>query len=142
MKDIPKICHLYFGGSGPMAQMMVFTILSFHKHNPDWQIIVYKTKQTDKELGANTYVPVYKGKDYFYMIEALPYVQIKVIDITEYGINKDIHSILGSDMFRMNVLYRQGGVYSDFDVIWLKPISDIIDVKCIGNPCHFSTTVC
>lgn len=142
MKDIPKICHLYWGGSGSMAELMVFTILSFHKYNPDWQIIIYRTKQKDDELGINTYVPVYSGVDYFYMIEELSYVQIKIIDIEDYGINKDVHSILGSDIFRMNILYREGGLYSDLDVIWLKPIEEIRNVECIGNPNDFETTVC
>jgi hypothetical protein len=142
MRGIPKICRLYWGGSGPMAQLMVFTILSFHKYNPDWEIIVYRTKQTSEELGVNTYVPVYNGKDYFEHIEKLPYVKIKIIDVADYGINKDAHSILGSDIFRMNVLYKEGGLYSDFDVIWLKPVEEIMNVDCIGNPKGFSTTVC
>jgi hypothetical protein len=141
MKNIPKICYFYWGGSGPMAEIMVFSVLSFHKHNPDWEIIIYKTKQRDDELGYNRYVPVYNGKDYFYMIDALPYVQVRTIDVTEFGINKDAHSILGSDIFRMNILYREGGVYSDLDVIWLKPMSEFVNIDCIGDPCDFECTV-
>jgi hypothetical protein len=142
MDKIPKICHLYFGGSGPMAQLMVFTILSFHKYNPDWKINVYRTKQVNEELGKNKFVSIYDGKDYFYMIEELPYVNIIKIDISDYRIKRDAHSIQGSDIFRMNILYREGGLYSDFDVIWLKPMSEFVNIDCIGNPRDFDTTVC
>lgn len=142
MEDIPRICHLYFGGSGPMAKLMVFTILSFHRYNPEWQIKVYKTKQKNNELGKNKYVSVYDGKDYFYMIESLPYVNIKVIDVTDYGIKKDIHSILGSDMFRMKILYDEGGLYSDFDMLWLKPIEELMNVDYFGDIDEFQSTVC
>lgn len=141
MKNIPKICYMYWGGSGPMAEIMVFTILSFHKYNPDWEIIIYRTKQKNEELGVNTYVSVYEGKDYFYLIERLSYVQIRTIDVAEFGINNDAHSILGSDIFRMNILYHKGGVYSDLDVIWLKPMNDFVNIECIGDPNDFESTV-
>lgn len=142
MKNIPKICHMYWGGSSNMALMMVFTIYSFHRLNPDWKIIIYRTKQKDEELGNQVYVKDYTGDDYFYLVEDLDYVTIKTIDVADYGVNKDAHSILGSDIFRTNVLYREGGIYSDLDVIWLKPLSEFKNINAIGNPGDFETTVC
>jgi hypothetical protein len=124
-----------------MAEIMVFSVLSFHKYNPDWEIVIYRTKQRDDELGYNCYVPIYNGKDYFYMIDELSYVQIRTIDVEEFGINKDAHSILGSDIFRMNILYREGGVYSDLDVIWLRSMSEFVNIDCIGYPGDFECTV-
>jgi hypothetical protein len=141
MKNIPHKCYMYWGGSGPMAEIMVFTVLSFHKYNPDWEIIIYRTKQTNDELGENSYVPIYDGKDYFYMVEALPYVKIIIIDVEEFGINKDAHSILGSDIFREIILHQEGGLYSDLDVIWLKSMDELINIDCIGDPNDFECTV-
>ena len=124
-----------------MARLQVFTVESFHKYNPDWQIIVYLTKQSYKELGANVYVPDYTGPDYFHLIEKLPYVEIREIDLLEDGIPLDAHSCQGSDLFRRNILYKKGGVYSDFDVIWLKPMKDFAKIDCLGDSRDFESIV-
>ena len=140
MRTIPKLCHIYWDKS-PMALLQIFTVVSFHKYNPDWKIIVYLTKQSYKELGPNIYVPDYTGPDYFYMIEKLDYVEIKEIDLVEYGVPLDAHSCQGSDNFRREILYREGGVYSDFDVIWLKPMSEFVNIDCIGDANDFESIV-
>ncbi|MGD0342706.1 MAG: glycosyltransferase [Bacteroidales bacterium] len=142
MKSIPKICYMYFGGSSNLPMLMVFTVISFHRLNPDWQIILYRTKQTNAELGRSPYDYSYTGKDYFHLIEAMDFVEIRTIDVDELGINRDVHSILGSDIFRTKVLYEKGGLYSDLDVIWLKPMSELVNASCIGDPADFECSVC
>jgi hypothetical protein len=125
-----------------MAQLNVLTVVSFHKYNPDWEIVIYLTKQPYYELGKNIYVPNYTGKDYFYKLSTLDYVKIVEIDLTEWGINKDIPACMSSDIFRRKILYEQGGVYSDFDTVWLRPIEYLSNVDCIGNPIDFESLVC
>jgi hypothetical protein len=142
MNAVPKICHFYWGGSSPMPELMIFTILSFHRYNPDWQIIVYSTLQKNEDLGVNLFNPVYVGKDYFPLLESMPFVIIKKINISDYGIRRGIHSSMGSDLLRTNVLYYIGGIYCDFDVLWLKSINEIVNIDCIGNPLKFDATIC
>ena len=133
---------MYWGGSTNMPLLMVFSVLSFHKLNPDWKIIIYRTIQKDEDLGRNPYDYYYTGNDHFWMIEAMDFVEIRIFDAIEYGIKKDIHSICGSDMFRTKILYENGGIYSDFDIIWLKPMSELANVDCIGDPNDFEFNVC
>jgi hypothetical protein len=140
MKTIPKKCHLYWDRS-PMAWLNLLTVVSFHKYNPDWEIIVYLTKQSPRELGKNTFVPDYTGPDYFKDLLALDYVTFKEIDVRDYGVPLCAHSCQGSDNFRREILYREGGVYSDFDMLWLKPVEVLRDVDCIGNPEDFECIV-
>lgn len=123
-----------------MPLLMTFTVLSFHRLNPDWKIIVYRTRQTDVELGKSPYDYSYTGKDYFYLIE--PLVEVRTIDVNDFGIKADIHSIMASDMFRTRILYENGGLYSDFDVIWLRPMTDFSNIYCIGDPTDFECSVC
>ena len=129
MDNIPKILHLYWDRS-PMAWLQTLTVTTFHKLNPDWEINVYLPKQN--YFGKAKYIPDYTGKDYFYLLEELDYIKIISIDVQKYGIDSDIHNILRSDIFRYNVLYDIGGVWSDFDVIWLRPIVDINSCKSVG----------
>jgi len=114
-----------------MSRLQVFTVESFHGLNPDWEIFVYTPLQ--KYTGKASYIPDYKGKDYFYLIENMPYVKIIDIDISTYGIKRDLHDILRSDIFRYHVLYKEGGLWIDFDIVWLKPMSHVYNIDYIGN---------
>jgi len=141
MKTIPKVCYLMWTSEAPMALLQVFTVVSFHKYNPDWKIIVYLSKQTEKELGSNIYVPEYMGKDYFYMVKNLDYVEIIEHNLIESGVSLGINAIVASDIIKRKLMYEFGGVYSDFDVIWLKPMSEFSNIDCIGDPMDFESVV-
>ena len=137
---IPKKCHLYWDRS-PMAWLNALTVISFRKYNPDWEIIVYLTKQSPQELGKNIFVPDFTGKDRLEDLLAFPNITFKEIDVRDYGVPLCAHSCQGSDNFRREILYREGGVYSDFDMLWLKPIDHLEKVECIGDPKDFECIV-
>lgn len=123
-----------------MSYLHALTVISFHEMNPDWQIIVYVTRQEHKASDGSRQNPVYKpyvGQDHFFLIEELPYVEIREIDFDRPG----IHSILISDIWRREILFDNGGVYSDFDCLWVRPMSDLLNVACLGDPSNFECTV-
>ena len=130
MDRIPKKLHLYWDKS-PISKLQVFTAESFHRHNPDWKIYLYTPIQDYK--GNEHYIPDYKGKDFFPLLKKLDYIEVVEVDISKYHIRSDLHNILRSDIFRYNMLYEEGGMWSDFDIIWLKPISDMNNINCIGK---------
>ena len=140
MKNIPKKCHLYWDG-GIMSKYNVLTVISFHKLNPEWEIIIYTPKQDVKNI-KNTYVKQYKEKDYFDEVKKLPYVVFKEIDLNDFRMPLNIHACSSSDIFRTNILYLYGGVYSDFDVLWYKPMEHIKKIESIGDPFDFECVVC
>jgi hypothetical protein len=138
---IPKILHLYWE-ERPMSWLQTLTVKTFHKHNPDWKIFIYVP--INKDRCPTKYIPDYRGKDYFSMVKKLPYVQVINVDVTEYGIDRRLHNILRSDIFRYYLLYNVGGVWSDFDVLWLKPIERLFSIKTVGKIAtkDFGTFVC
>lgn len=134
LAPVPKIVHLYWDNS-PMSYLQTLTITTFHKKNPDWEIRIYIPKQ--KYLGATKYIPDYTGKDYFPEVIALDYVSCIEINLGEYNIPAHMHNILRSDVFRYHIMYNVGGVWSDFDVLWLKSMSYFFkNIKGVGS---FST---
>ena len=141
MKNIPKILHLYWDGN-KMSKLQTFTVETFHKLNPDWSINIYIPKQEYE--GNDKYIPDYDGIDFFPLIMQMNYVNIEVIDLNVYNIDNRLHSILRSDIFRYKILYELGGVWSDFDVIWLKPMSHMNNVNCVGKTTiqKMGATVC
>jgi SAM-dependent methyltransferase len=130
INGIPKIAHLYWDGS-PISWLQVQTLTTFHKQNPDWEIRLY-IPVAPYIVPHGKYVPDYTGKDNFDLIKELSYVKIIKVDVTKYGIDDKIHNILQSDIFRYKMLYEIGGVWMDFDVLWLKPISEIFNIRVQG----------
>lgn len=131
MDKIPHQLHLYWDG-GSMSMLQTFTVTSFHKYNPDWQINIYMPKKKYDGSMRFKFIPDYTGPDYFHLIKGLDYVNIVTISLSEYGIQKDLHDILRSDIFRYHILYEVGGVWSDFDVIWLKPMEHFHNIEYHG----------
>jgi len=130
MNKIPKELHLYWNGSG-MSKLQTFTVTSFHKYNPDWKINVYVPMQA--YTGGSKYIPKYKGEDHFNEVKVLDYVNIVSVNLDDYGIAHDLHDILRSDILRYHILYNIGGVWSDFDVIWLKPMEHFRNIEYFGD---------
>jgi len=80
-----------------------------------------------------THIQDYVGRDFFHVVKGMPYVNITKINLDSYNIPRDIHDILRSDIFRYHILRENGGVWSDFDVLWLRPMSHLKDIECIGK---------
>jgi len=113
-----------------MSKLQVFTIKTFHRLNPKWIINVYTP--TKAYNGNAVYIPVYTGEDYFPLIKKMSFINIINIDLQNYGVSMSMHNILRSDIFRYYILFEYGGVWSDFDVIWLKPLSYINNIQTEG----------
>ena len=137
MNTIPKQLHLYWDRS-PMSMLQVYTITSFHKLNPDWDINVY-IAYSDIKSEFN-YIPDYTGDNYFHLIAKLNYVYVSIVDLKKYNINNKLHNILKSDVFRYNILYDIGGVWCDFDVLWLKPIDSLTETGAESLVSFYNTT--
>lgn len=135
MDNITKICYFFWNGAS-MPWLNTLSVVSFHKYNPDWEIVIYNMTVEHEPDYAPNYMN-HTGKDYFDNLRDLPYVKI----IEDKIPNDTVHSILYSDIWRREILYKTGGVYSDFDMIWLRPIGHIRNVECIGDPNNFSSLV-
>lgn len=139
MKNIPKIFYAYWNGAR-LSFLHYLTILSFHKYNPEWKIIVYiSTRKYDNiNTSINPQYLTYKGRDFLPELKKLDYIEIFNIDYS----HKYAHSIPFSDIWRREILYENGGVYSDIDTLWLRPMSEFVNIDCIGNASDFEAMVC
>lgn len=115
----------------PMSILQALTAVSFNRYNPDWEINVYVPKQS--YTGNSKYIPNYVGKDYFYLVEQIKAVNIVEVNLNDYSIDTGLHNILRSDILRYHLLYDVGGVWSDFDVIWLKPMEHFRNIEYYGD---------
>lgn len=115
-RNIPKTLFLYWDGS-PMSYLTYLTVKSFRKYHPLWTIKLYMPKY--RHIVHNP--KKYNSKDYFNLIQEHN-VQIIQFDFEDIGYRNDIGEIYKSDIIRYYLLYKYGGVWSDMDVLFIKPL--------------------
>ncbi len=111
-----------------MSYLNYMTVVSLHKHNPDYEIRVYtpavKSKISNTWASPEQKVK-YVGKDYWPIVQDLDYVKVRKVDFSKVNIPNDISEIHRSDFLRYILLGDTGGIWSDFDILYLKPLDDI-----------------
>jgi hypothetical protein len=126
-----KIAHFYWGG-GPLSFLQHLTIVSFKKHNPNWKIFLWMPKVINPILPTwetVEQVERYIGQDY--LEETKKLCKVKTIDFEKLGASR-LHEVQKSDFIRWHILYKYGGVWSDMDILYVKPLPDL----------EFDATVC
>jgi hypothetical protein len=146
LKQIPKIAHFYWGG-GNMAYLRYLTVASFMRHNPTWDVFFY-VPQYPASLHSwispeQKYADCYQ--DCADLIKGTG-ATIKKIDFNSMGFSNTASEVHKSDFLRWNLLNIPGGIWSDMDIIFTRPMddlcfnkegfSDINAVVCIGAYGH------
>lgn len=126
LSKIPKVLHLYWGGKS-LSYLRYLTAYSFAKYNPDWLIKVHtpikiyepKTWRTHEH---KNFIPA--GRDYFGELKELG-VSFKEHDFTNYRFINEVSETYKADFLRWKLLSEEGGVWSDFDIIYTKPMNSM-----------------
>jgi mannosyltransferase OCH1-like enzyme len=101
-KTIPKIIHYCWFGGKRKPKLVRDCLKSWRKYLPDYEIIEWN--ETNSDLSHPFVKEAYRLKKWAFV----------------------------SDYIRLNVLYNNGGVYLDTDVLVLKPLNSFL-----GNECFF-----
>jgi len=114
---IPKIAHFYWGG-GPLSYLRFLSVKSFKKQNPSWQVKVHQPVINSR--GPSNWVNNIK-QDFRNQISTLD-VAVVEHDFDSYGFSNQAHEVHKSDFLRWRLLASEGGVWSDIDIFYTKPI--------------------
>lgn len=127
LKKIPKVAHFYWGGD-KMSYMRYMTLYSFKKMNPDWSVKLYVPKEVNnsrtwRDSFHQTDTADYSSSEnYFNEAKNLP---IKIVKVDFPPEIKKLGEAQKSDFLRWRLLYTEGGLWSDMDIVYHRPISDI-----------------
>ncbi len=139
---VPKRLITYWGRNAPMSWMRYMSVKSFISFNPEWVVEVLTPQYPVKGKGWNSkeFEVAYNGKDWFHALDALPGVKVKWIDFSIVAslLSSEVHR---SDYIRYSEL-ANGGVWSDMDVLYLKPIEDLEFSYVPGKGNGFEGAVC
>ena len=117
LTQIPKIAHFYWGG-GPLSYLRFLSVESFKKQNPDWQVKVH-VPVTNSQAPASWTNNI--KQDFRKHIDNLSVTIVKH-DFDQYGVNNQAHEVHKSDFLRWRLLATEGGVWSDIDIFYVKPM--------------------
>jgi hypothetical protein len=113
-----KLLHLYWSG-GPLSWLRAQTVFTFLRLNPKWKVIIWEpldegakpTWTTGEQQGQ------YLGEDWLPELKRLRNVETRSIELPK------IPEVLRSDFLRWHALSSIGGWWSDFDIVYIRPMS-------------------
>jgi len=117
LTQIPQVAHFYWGG-GPLSYLRFLSVKSFKKQNPDWQVKVH-VPVTNSQAPASWTNNI--KQDFRTQLDTLD-VTIVEHDFDQYGVNNQAHEVHKSDFLRWRLLATDGGVWSDIDIFYVKPM--------------------
>ena len=97
--SVPRIAFFYWTG-GPLPWLREQALVSFRRHHPDWEVV----------LGSPERRPVPAG------------VRLELDTETDPALPPAARS----DAWRWGVLAARGGVYADTDVVFVRPLDDLL----------------
>lgn len=130
VQEVPKIAFTFWEGD-QFSFLHYITIHSFAKYNPDYKVIIYSsTNLSDININWDTHehsVNIEYNLDDIHRLKELPNVEFKIVDFDkEFNTSKPISSIYKSDILRIIKLYEHGGMWIDFDILFLKKLPESI----------------
>jgi len=133
LEKIPKKAHFYWGNA-TLPYLRYLTLLSFYRHNPDWEINLYVPEKPYTGACLDTQSAFkFEGRDYFPNLRGISKIKIrtltdKFIKETCKGLEKDYLSraeVYKSDFLRWHLLSTVGGLWSDMDIMYFKSMNDM-----------------
>jgi mannosyltransferase OCH1-like enzyme len=124
--NIPKIFHVYWGGD-ILPYMRYLTVKTFMKHNPEWKVMLWQPIKVTNERSWYSHELSYDVLCDSFLSELmnLP-IEKTAVNFENYGLSNEISEVFKCDFLKPHCLYTYGGVWSDMDIIYFKPITNLM----------------
>lgn len=123
--DYPKLMFLYWDMSR-LSYLNYLTILSFNKYHKYWKIILFTptVKQEIITWKGSEQKTKYTSTCYFENVREIKNVKINKVCLDNIGFYNDASEVIKSDYFRYYILEKHGGIWSDFDIMYIGSIEE------------------
>lgn len=141
---IPKVLYVYWDGN-VMSQLQYLTVVTFQEHNPDWSVVLYMPirRHLVTTWATSEQKTPYTGPNYFEQLLKLD-IEVRSIDFERIGFRNDVPEVMKSDYIRCWLLGNYGGMWSDMDIIYIKPVDKLLGASSdvLGNVGKIDTVIC
>lgn len=123
MNRIPKIAFFYWGA--PVLPYVRYMCLkSFRQFNPEWKVVLYTPTQltTTQSWTTCENKQTFNTADYSDRLTSLG-VEVRKFDMEAIGFPNTLPEVLKSDLIRLHLLATVGGLWSDSDIIYFRPLT-------------------
>ena len=119
---LPKKLHLYWSNDR-LPYLSFLTAFTFKHLNPQWEINLWTPliKSQLRTWASDEHSYSEKFSDWTARLYSIADV-VHIVDMRDLGVGNDISEIHKSDLLRYWFLYQQGGIYSDTDILYFKPV--------------------
>jgi|WetSurMetagenome_2_1015567.scaffolds.fasta_scaffold00103_25 hypothetical protein len=123
--NIPKKFHVFWSGN-KLPYLRYLTVKTFKELNPSWEINLWTSQVKSEVRTWNTHELNYSEtwEDWTDRLWKLC-DNIHMIDFTNFGVKNSVAEVHKSDLLRCWILNEVGGVYSDTDIFYFKPITNL-----------------
>lgn len=124
LSNIPRVAHFYWGAK-KLSFLRFMSLYSFRHFNPDWIIKLHVPTQLNDSIGWEYKQYENQPRDFMDYMTWLPSsnVQVCPTDFNKLGLGNHLNEVHKSDFLRYYLLYQEGGVYSDMDVLFCNPMT-------------------
>jgi GT2 family glycosyltransferase len=145
---VPKIVHYYWDDFKNFSYMNLYSLKTAVHYHPDYLHLIWcPTDPSDRisweESCHKDVEPDPSYPDYFDAVKRMPNVRIVYRDMSEFlGVDKGMSEVHKSDLLRYKLLYLYGGIWSDLDIVYIKPLTSLIDYDfdTINFRCRYSNS--
>ncbi len=144
MYKIPKRAYFYWSDPNHLPWIRYLTLASFRKFNPDWCLFLYVPDLNVKQIGVPNPIPAERLREQPNFMGQVADLGVEVVkeDFSLFPAVRPCCDVIRSDYLRIYLLATSGGLWSDMDILYLNPLSQLklpreVDaVLCFQNGFH------
>jgi hypothetical protein len=125
LKAIPQTVHFYWGNNKKVSFLQFMSVYTFWQLNPEWCIKIHCSTKPNQLISWKTGEQNYKDNydDFTTKLGEIPTIHYVYHDFDAYGLPNTLTEVHKSDLIRLKVLSSEGGLYSDIDILFIKPMN-------------------
>lgn len=132
MNRIPRVAYFYWGNTA-LPYLRYMSMITFKKFNPDWKVICFTPVQLTTTQSWSTFEnkESVNTRDYTNELRESGVI-LSPFDMQSIGFSNDLSEVLKSDLLRLFLLSRFGGLWSDNDILYFRPITKALPTTDCG----------